>query len=122
MESDTPEIVVRLCVACGRKLKPFQFKDNDAVCAEITTADGNRPEFGAYGDNATCSLECIRIVYGRILQAVPGVIDLLPPDWRLDRLEKPNNDLLAAKLKRSALKVAKRAAANKQRRRTFWGA
>lgn len=111
-ETDKPP----LCITCGRKLKQFQFKDNQAVCSEIVTGDGAPPAWGPYGDNVACSLECINITFGRILASVPGVLDLLPPDWRKDRAEQPNNDQQAAKLKRTALKVAKQHAARPRKR------
>lgn len=48
----------------------------------------DRPRRGAYGDGLVCSLACGHILMCRLVASIPGVLDLLPSEWRT----KPTKD------------------------------
>lgn len=83
------------CVACGCELKPFKevvktrdyYNWSKVIERKIVvehTGDGKKPRWGSRGDNVVCSQQCGHTVLLRLLNSVPDLIDLLPPDWRPD--------------------------------------
>ena len=85
------------CPACGRKLRKVRFANGgdyadgslSAPGEHVLTADGEPRSRGDYGDNLVCGLECGYVLAIRLVRSVPGLLELLPPQWRPDLTETP---------------------------------
>jgi hypothetical protein len=80
------------CPACGRRLRKLRIDERvvptsnklTAPGDHVLTADGLPRSRGNYGDNLVCGLDCGYTLAIRLVRAIPGIIDMLPPKWRPD--------------------------------------
>jgi hypothetical protein len=105
------------CVSCGAflpKFDPYQpgyYRQRKRPKKKISgTADDQPPTYGTRGDNICCNSRCGHDLMVKLVKSVPGLIDLLPGEWRMDL--KPLETVPKIIAKREAAKEA----AKRQRR------
>jgi hypothetical protein len=101
------------CVACGAPLPRFDpykkiwgrtRKSEKYKKKVLGTANDAPPEYGTRGDNLVCNTRCGHDLLLKLIKAVPGVIDLLPPEHRPD--QKPLEVIPKIIAKKKAAKTA----------------
>ncbi len=111
------------CPSCGMPLPLYRkggtqrnhhTRGRERKNAHKLTADGQPPKFGTRGSNIVCNATCAHDLLIKIVFSIPGVVNLLPPGFRLDLLplkenpkmiKRKNSAILSARAAREADKI-----------------